>query len=123
MRTADGGLVLREIAQTPDEDVDAFQDIARHRFFNTNNLWVDLRALQAVLRERGGVLGPADDRQPQDRRPGRLDSPPVIQLETAMGAAIGVFEGARALRVPRDALRAGEDDRPTCSSCARTPTS
>ncbi len=28
-------------------------------------------------------------------------STPVIQLETAMGAAVGVFEGARALRVPR----------------------
>jgi UTP--glucose-1-phosphate uridylyltransferase len=28
-------------------------------------------------------------------------SPAVIQLETAMGAAIGVFEGARALHVPR----------------------
>jgi UTP--glucose-1-phosphate uridylyltransferase len=25
----------------------------------------------------------------------------VIQIETAMGAAIGVFEGARAIRVPR----------------------
>ncbi len=42
-RRRDGsGLVLREIAQTPDEDVDAFQDIDRHRFFNTNTLWVDL---------------------------------------------------------------------------------
>jgi UTP--glucose-1-phosphate uridylyltransferase len=29
------------------------------------------------------------------------DSTPVIQLETAMGAAIGVFEGAQALRVSR----------------------
>jgi UTP--glucose-1-phosphate uridylyltransferase len=29
------------------------------------------------------------------------DSTPVVQLETAMGAAIGVFEGAQALRVPR----------------------
>ena len=37
--------MLREVAQTPDEDLDAFQDIARHRFFNTNNLWLDLRAL------------------------------------------------------------------------------
>ena len=39
----DGGLVLREIAQTPDEDLDAFQDVERHRYFNTNNLWLDLR--------------------------------------------------------------------------------
>jgi UTP--glucose-1-phosphate uridylyltransferase len=33
--------------------------------------------------------------------PSDRSSPPVIQLETAMGAAIGVFEGAGALRVPR----------------------
>ena len=35
-RRAGGGLVLREIAQTADEDVDAFQDTSRHRYFNTN---------------------------------------------------------------------------------------
>ena len=33
--------------------------------------------------------------------PGDKSSTPVIQLETAMGAAIGVFEGAAAMRVPR----------------------
>src|SRR5918912_862438 len=55
-RRRDGaGLVLREIAQTPDEDVDAFQDTERHRFFNTNTLWVDLEALRALLDERDGV--------------------------------------------------------------------
>src|SRR5262249_33780220 len=57
-RRRDGsGLVLREIAQTPDEDVDAFQDTARHRFFNTNTLWVDLERLRGLLDEREGVLG------------------------------------------------------------------
>src|SRR2546423_13573591 len=44
-RRRDDGLVLREIAQTADEDLDAFQDIGRHRYFNTNTLWIDLRAL------------------------------------------------------------------------------
>ena len=48
-RRRDGGLVLREIAQTPDDDVDAFQDITRHRFFNTNTLWVDLRGARGLL--------------------------------------------------------------------------
>ena len=33
--------------------------------------------------------------------PGDKSSPAVYQLETAMGAAVGVFEGAGALRVPR----------------------
>ena len=42
----DGGLVLRETAQVPDEDQEAFEDIERHRFFNANNIWVNLRALR-----------------------------------------------------------------------------
>jgi UTP--glucose-1-phosphate uridylyltransferase len=100
-RREGGGLVLREIAQTPDEDADAFQDVSRHRFFNTNTLWLDLEALRALLDERDGVLGlpmivNRKTVDPTDKR-----SPEVIQLETAMGAAIDVFDGARALRVPR----------------------
>jgi UTP--glucose-1-phosphate uridylyltransferase len=34
-----GGPVLREGAQTPEEDMDAFQDVRRHQLFNTNTLW------------------------------------------------------------------------------------
>jgi UTP--glucose-1-phosphate uridylyltransferase len=101
-RRPDGGLVLREIAQTPDADVDAFQDIARHRFFNTNTLWIDLRALRDVLDERGGVLGLPMIVNRKTVDPGDPSSTPVIQLETAMGAAIDVFDGARAIRVPRE---------------------
>src|SRR3954452_12932519 len=44
-RRSDAGLLLREIAQTPDSDVDAFQDIARYRYFNTNTIWFDLHAI------------------------------------------------------------------------------
>ncbi|MCW2995920.1 MAG: UTP--glucose-phosphate uridylyltransferase [Conexibacter sp.] len=99
-RKSDGGLVLREIAQTPDEDVDAFQDTARHKYFNTNTLWVDLHALRDVLAGSGVIdLPMIVNRKTVD--PADTSSTPVIQLETAMGAAIGVFEGAAALRVPR----------------------
>ncbi len=101
-RRPDGGLVLREIAQTPDEDVDAFQDVARHRFFNTNTLWIDLHALRDVLAERDGVLGLPMIVNRKTVDPGDASSTPVIQLETAMGAAIDVFDGARAVRVPRE---------------------
>jgi UTP--glucose-1-phosphate uridylyltransferase len=97
-----GGLVLREIAQTPEEDTDAFQDTARHRFFNTNTLWVDLHALRDVLTERDGVLGLPMIVNRKTVDPGDPSSTPVIQLETAMGAAIDVFDGARAVRVPRE---------------------
>jgi UTP--glucose-1-phosphate uridylyltransferase len=99
-RTSDGRLVLREIAQTPDEDVDAFQDTARHRYFNTNTLWVDLHALRDVLSGAGVIdLPMIVNRKTVD--PSDKGSTPVVQLETAMGAAIGVFDGAAALRVPR----------------------
>ena len=101
-RRRDGSrLVLREIAQTPDEDVEAFQDVSRHRFFNTNTLWVDLKALRALLDERDGVLGLPMIVNRKTVDPTDKGSPDVIQLETAMGAAIDVFDGARALRVPR----------------------
>ncbi len=100
-RRRDGGLVLREIAQTPEDDVDAFQDIGRHRFFNTNTLWVDLQALAAVLERRDGVLGLPMIVNRKTVDPTDASSPAVLQLETAMGAAIDVFEGARALRVSR----------------------
>ncbi len=97
----DGGLVLREIAQTPDADVEAFQDTGRHRFFNTNTLWVDLHALREVIDARDGVLGLPMIVNRKTVDPSDKSSPPVVQLETAMGAAIDVFEGARALRVDR----------------------
>jgi UTP--glucose-1-phosphate uridylyltransferase len=96
-----GGLILRETAQTPEEDMDAFTDVDRHPFFHVNNLWVDLQALDRLLRERDGVLGLPMIVNQKTVDPADASSPPVYQLETAMGAAISVFEGARAIRVPR----------------------
>ncbi len=100
-RRRDGQLILREVAQCPPADEEAFQDIARHRYFNTNTLWLDLPALDAVLRRDDGIM-----RLPMIRNSKTLDprdpgSPAVYQLETAMGAAIETFAGAGALRVPR----------------------
>jgi UTP--glucose-1-phosphate uridylyltransferase len=96
-----GNYVLRETAQTPEEDLEALQDISRHRYVNTNNLWVDLRALADVLREREGVLGLPLIVNRKTVDPGDKSTPEVFQLETAMGAAIGVFDGAEPVGVPR----------------------
>jgi UTP--glucose-1-phosphate uridylyltransferase len=92
----DGQLVLRETAQVPDSDADSFRDYTRWKYYNTNNLYVDLDALASTLDSGGGVL-------PLTLIVNRktVDSIDVIQLETAMGAAIGVIPGARALVVPR----------------------
>jgi UTP--glucose-1-phosphate uridylyltransferase len=96
------GLVLRETAQTPDEDLPAFEDTQRHPYFNTNNLYVNLKALQRVLDERDGVLGLPMIVNRKTVDPTDSSSPEVFQLESAMGAAIGAFEGAAAVLVPRD---------------------
>jgi UTP--glucose-1-phosphate uridylyltransferase len=100
-RRADGQFVLRESAQTRPEDADAFADITRHRFFNTNNLWLDLEALDQTLRANDGVLGLPIIRNVKTVDPADPASPEVIQIETAMGAAIGVFDGAAAIEVDR----------------------
>jgi UTP--glucose-1-phosphate uridylyltransferase len=96
-----GGLILRETAQTPDEDMGAFTDVDRHPYFHVNNLWVDLQALDGLLRERDGVMGLPMIVNEKTVDPADSSTPPVYQIETAMGAAIGVFRGARAIRVPR----------------------
>jgi UTP--glucose-1-phosphate uridylyltransferase len=100
-RRSDGQLVLREIAQTPDEDEDSFRDFKRWRYYNTNNLWVDLRALAELLERSDGVLELPLIVNRKTVNPRDSSTPAVIQLESAMGAAIGTFPGARLLLVPR----------------------
>ena len=97
----DGRFVLRESAQCPAGEIEAFQDISRHKYFNTNNLWLNLPALQAVMTARDNILGLAMIRNAKTVDPRDPASTPVYQLETAMGAAITIFEGAQAIRVPR----------------------
>lgn len=100
-RISSGRLLLRESAQCRKEDDDAFQDIARHRFFNTNNLWIRLDHLAAALREQGGSIRlplitntkTVDPKEPGSRK--------VVQLESAMGAAIESFERTGAVVVSR----------------------
>jgi UDP-N-acetylglucosamine pyrophosphorylase len=96
-----GKLLLRESAQCPDADTGAFQDIQRHRFFNTNSLWIRLDALRELLARSGGFVPLPLIKNSKTLDPRDKNSPPVFQLETAMGAAIESFEGAGAIVVPR----------------------
>ncbi|MBN9106287.1 MAG: UTP--glucose-1-phosphate uridylyltransferase [Propionibacteriaceae bacterium] len=102
VRIADGQLILRDTAQTAPEEMDFFTDEHRHPYFHTNNLWLDLVQLRDVLIERNGVLGLPLIRNEKTVDPSDPASPAVIQLESAMGAAIEVFAGATAIAVPRD---------------------
>lgn len=104
-RKSTGRLVLRESSQAPTapggEIIPEFQDVSKYRHFNTNNIWLDLQAVVQVAREHDGsiplpLISNKKTVNPRDRGSRR-----VIQIETAMGAAIEVFEGARALQVPR----------------------
>ena len=102
IRKSDGQLILRDTAQTADEEMDYFTDEHRHPFFHTNNLWFDLEMLRATLTERNSVLGLPLIRNEKTVDPADSSSTPVIQIESAMGAAIEVFEGATAICVGRD---------------------
>jgi len=95
-----GQVVLRETAQVPDGD-SSFGDVDKWRYYNTNNLWVDLQALKELQAADSGapVLPLIVNRKTVDPRD--KSSTPVIQLETAMGAAVGSIPGARAVQVPR----------------------
>jgi UTP--glucose-1-phosphate uridylyltransferase len=101
VRKADGRLLLREVAQCPDEDLEAFQDIARHRYFNTNSLWIRLDLLKEQLEANAGSLPLPMIRNSKTVDSRDKKSTPVVQLETAMGAAIECFQGASAIEVPR----------------------
>jgi UTP--glucose-1-phosphate uridylyltransferase len=100
-RKADGRIVLRETAQTLDEDKEALADLSRHTFASTNNLWFDLVAMRDELVRLDGILGLAMIKNTKTVDPSRSDSPEVIQIETAMGAAIEVFDGAELIEVSR----------------------
>jgi UTP--glucose-1-phosphate uridylyltransferase len=95
-----GRVVLRETAQVPDGDT-SFTDIQRWRWYNTNNIWIDLCALRELQAADPAApfLPLIVNRETVDPRdPASI---PVIQLESAMGAAIGSIPGARAVHVPR----------------------
>jgi UDP-N-acetylglucosamine pyrophosphorylase len=100
-RTEDGRLLLREVAQCPESDLEAFQDIERHQYFNTNNIWVKLDKLKEVMEANGGVLELPVIRNAKTVDPRDGNTTPVYQLEQAMGSAIECFEGAMAVNVPR----------------------
>ncbi|MFV0416409.1 MAG: UTP--glucose-1-phosphate uridylyltransferase [Chthoniobacterales bacterium] len=96
-----GKLTLRESAQCADEDTDAFQDISKYRYFNTNNLWLHLPALSDALAKNGGFLPLPVIQNRKTVDPRDKTTPAVYHLETAMGAAIECFGAAQAIDVPR----------------------
>lgn len=85
---------LLETAQVPDEHLQDFQDIERFSHFNINNLWVNLEALRDRLSRGGLELALIVN-------PKQHEGQDILQLETAMGAAVGQFDRSRVMIVPR----------------------
>uniref|UniRef100_A0A7S1MLU4 UTP--glucose-1-phosphate uridylyltransferase n=1 Tax=Neobodo designis TaxID=312471 RepID=A0A7S1MLU4_NEODS len=96
-----GALLLRESAQCAKADEPEFQNVGKHRFFNTNNLWINLPALRRALDKYNGVLPLPTIRNSKTVDPTNAASEKVFQLETAMGTAISCFDRAAAVVVPR----------------------
>jgi UTP--glucose-1-phosphate uridylyltransferase len=105
VRRSDRRLVLRDNAMVEPGDEEAYQDVERHPYFHTNNLWIEVEALYRRLEERDGVLGLPMIVNRKTVDPADRDSTPVVQLESAMGAAVELFEGAQAVEVDRSRFR------------------
>ena len=91
-----GQLMLREVAQCPDDEIDEFQDVSKYKYFNTNTIWVNLEMLKKKLDENNNFLP-----LPLILNKKNVDNIDVFQLESAMGAAIQIFENSKAVVVPR----------------------
>lgn len=101
LRNSDNQLLLREVAQCPEEDLNEFQNVDKHLYFNTNSLWIRLDVLKEMLDKEDGVLPLPMIKNTKTVDPRDKTSTPVYQLEIAMGAAIESFPGSGAVCVPR----------------------
>ena len=94
VKTTAKPLHLLEIAQVPKEHTQEFKSIKKFKIFNTNNSWINLKTLKEVLTQ-----GPVEREVLINHK--TVKGVPVIQLETALGAGVAAFEGAKAVAVPR----------------------
>jgi UTP--glucose-1-phosphate uridylyltransferase len=91
----DGKLKLLEIARVPDDKIGEFCDQKKFKVFNTNNIWINLVALNDKLNKGTLDLSILVNRK-------NLDGTPIVQLETAIGSAMECFDGAVGLSVSRE---------------------
>lgn len=98
---SDGRLLLREVAQCHTDDSESFQDIKKHPYFNSNNLWLRLDRLKQYLKLNHGILNLPLIQNIKTIEPKKPHSPKVIQMETAMGSAMTCFKDSMAIRIPK----------------------
>lgn len=97
----EGSVRLLEIAQVPKEHVNEFKSIKKFKYFNTNNIWMSTQAIKRVVENHELELEiiPNGKTIPGDKK-GESDIS-ILQLETAVGAAIRHFKNAHGVNVPR----------------------
>jgi UTP--glucose-1-phosphate uridylyltransferase len=94
-------IILREIAQCHPDDMSYFMDVSKHRYFNTNNIWIDLEYVYSFI-EKYGIPRLPLIVNPKKLNPRDEHSKKVYQFETAMGSAISVFENTGIVKVGRN---------------------
>ncbi|KAG8834189.1 UTP-glucose-1-phosphate uridylyltransferase [Serendipita sp. 405] len=91
-----GHVRLLEIAQVPKEHVEDFKSVRKFKYFNTNSVYISLPAIKRIMEDEDGFeLDIIVNNKSMD------DGTPVVQLETAVGAAIKHFNNAHGVNVPR----------------------
>ncbi|CAL1204630.1 unnamed protein product [Candida parapsilosis] len=93
-----GEVRLLEIAQVPKEHVEEFKSIKKFKYFNTNNLWINLRAIKNLVEANAIEAEIIPNQKSISKGHSEIN---VLQLETAVGAAIRHFKGAHGVVVPR----------------------
>ena len=90
----DSHYLLLERAQVADHELADFENAEQFSIFNTNNLWINLHVLQEKIENDALNL-------PIIANPKYVDGQDVIQLESAMGAAVSVFDRVEIVNVNR----------------------
>uniref|UniRef100_A0A914R0K1 UTP--glucose-1-phosphate uridylyltransferase n=1 Tax=Panagrolaimus davidi TaxID=227884 RepID=A0A914R0K1_9BILA len=88
-----GRMMHLEMPQVPPEGIDEFCSTKTFKIFNTNNIWIDLKAIKDKLYDIKREIIANKKKLSNGRE--------IIQLETSIGGAIRNFPNACALKVPR----------------------
>lgn len=98
-QSKDGKWLLRERAQCPNDEMSLFEDINYYKYFNTNNLWINLSCLRKALLQNNGFLKLPLIVNSKNTDPTDESSPAVFQLETAAGSVVSYFPDAEVILV------------------------
>ena len=86
---------LLEIADVPPEHIPEICGTGKFKFFNTNNIWINLVQIKKLLEEGSLNLDLIVNRK-------QIKKLNILQLETAVGSAFNSIPGAVGMHVPRN---------------------